>query len=187
MQNICLSHRDNCRRRSEDQVVDSWIYVQRGRAPGKRFQTSKHPTIGASVRPKERKAQKRGENRCTSVCRSRRLKTEDCRLETEEQRPKTEDREADRDWDLGQGDKDCERGWGSDQSVPRWWVQVYWRGVCANSRSIDDRLLQKCGRVTLERLSPANLCLNAAKGKEKQIIDKQIGPGHCKKSRLVCR
>jgi len=91
----------------------SWIrgFMCRGaehRAKGSKHPN--HPTIGASVRPKERKAQKRGENRSTSVCRSRRLKTEDCRLETEEQRPKTEDREADRDWDLGQGDKDCERG-----------------------------------------------------------------------------
>lgn len=60
-----------------------------------------------------------------------------------------------------------------DQSVPRWWVQVYWRGACANGLSLmhgqakatgkqpmarfGSLLLQKCGRVTLELLSPAHL------------------------------
>lgn len=118
-------------------VVDSSIYAcAQVRGGGSGSGQKVPPTIGASVRPKERKSQKGGSNCSASVCRSRRLETGDWRLATEHwslkpQRPKTKGRENRN----GKRGKDCE--WGSDQSVPRWWVQVYWRGVCANSRSID--------------------------------------------------
>lgn len=77
MQNICLSHRDNCRRRTEAAVeveVEAeakswtWIYVRRGQSQAK---GSKHRSDQKKEKPKRY---------CASVCRPQ---TDDGRLKTE--------------------------------------------------------------------------------------------------------
>lgn len=99
--NICLSYRDNCRRRSLARARARARPRAQARAKAQAKIVQEEDRLGrAKRRKKETKI-----NNTANVCRS----------------PLS--------WEFKSA---TEMTVDEDQSVPRWWVQVYWRGACAN-------------------------------------------------------